>query len=230
MIAKFLNATTADGYNPYRVTRDGIEWEVPEPDNPWSNIGYWSDHQIIYLQKLLEIAEQVHPGRLAQLWNQPVFAYADVPYRLQPYEEMLEDWYNTIDFDWESEEATETAVAAIGTDGRLLRDRDGQRHPCHDGRKAAGAAAGQAHQPGAGGRHLDEHAASRMERRQQRPGRQRTVGGHSGLPTPLHRFLAGAVGGARGKIRFRSIRPLPPSLPRCGASWTAYQPYLETNI
>ncbi|MCP4429194.1 MAG: hypothetical protein GY803_32310, partial [Chloroflexi bacterium] len=36
-IAKFLNATTVDGYNPYRVTRDGIEWEVPEPDNPWSN-------------------------------------------------------------------------------------------------------------------------------------------------------------------------------------------------
>ena len=58
MIAKFLNATTADGYNPYRVTRDGIEWEVPEPENPWANIGYWSDHQIIYLQKLLEVAEQ----------------------------------------------------------------------------------------------------------------------------------------------------------------------------
>ncbi len=93
IIAKFLNATTADGYNPYRVTRDGIEWEVPEPDNPWSNIGYWSDHQIIYLQKLLEIAEQMQPGMLAQLWNQPVFAYANVPYRLRSYEEMLLDWY-----------------------------------------------------------------------------------------------------------------------------------------
>ena len=67
MIAKFLNATTADGYNPYRVTRAGIEWEVPEPDNPWANIGYWSDHQIIYLQKLLEISAQVHPGRLQAL-------------------------------------------------------------------------------------------------------------------------------------------------------------------
>ena len=31
MIAKFLNATTADGYNPYRVMRDGVEWEAPEP-------------------------------------------------------------------------------------------------------------------------------------------------------------------------------------------------------
>ena len=125
VIAKFLNATTTDGYNPYRVTRSGIEWEVPEPDNPWSNIGYWSDHQIIYLQKLLEIAENVHPGALAQLWNKPVFAYADVPYRLRTYDEMLADWYNTIDFDWESEKSIEVAVAAMGTDGRLQRDAQG---------------------------------------------------------------------------------------------------------
>ncbi|KAA3664675.1 MAG: hypothetical protein DWQ04_04530 [Chloroflexi bacterium] len=124
LIAKFLNATTADGYNPYRVTRDGIEWEVPEPDNPWANIGYWSDHQIIYLQKLLEIAEQVHPGMLAQLWEQPIFAYANVPYRQKPYQEMLTDWYNTIDFDWDVEAEVETAVSRTGTDGRLLLDAD----------------------------------------------------------------------------------------------------------
>ncbi len=125
MIAKFLNATTADGYNPYRLTRNGIEWELLELDNPWANIGYWNDHQIIYLQKLLEIAEQVQPGSLANLWHQPVFAYANVPYRQRPYEEMLKDWYNTIDFDWHSEEATEAAVAQMGTDGRLLRDASG---------------------------------------------------------------------------------------------------------
>ncbi|MCP4995197.1 MAG: hypothetical protein GY934_15675, partial [Gammaproteobacteria bacterium] len=125
MIARFLNATTTDGYNPYRVTRDGIEWEVPEPDNPWSNIGYWSDHQIIYLQKLLEFAEQVHPGTLATLWNRPIFSYANVPYRLRPYQDMLVDWYNTIDFDWDSERDTEAAVGAMGTDGRLCRDSNG---------------------------------------------------------------------------------------------------------
>ncbi|WP_420641608.1 hypothetical protein [Candidatus Leptofilum sp.] len=125
VIAKFLNATTADGYNPYRVTRNGIEWESPEPDNPWSNIGYWSDHQIIYLQKLLEICEQNQPGALARQWNQPVFATVDVPYRLKPYEEMLADWYNTIDFDWKADERSETAVAQMGTDGRLHRDANG---------------------------------------------------------------------------------------------------------
>jgi hypothetical protein len=125
MVAKFLNATTADGYNPYRVTRDGLEWEVPEPDNPWANIGYWSDHQIIYLQKLLEFAEQVHPGRLRSLWDRPIFAYANVPYRLRPYEAMLADWYHTIDFDRDSDQATKSAVAVMGTDGRLCRDATG---------------------------------------------------------------------------------------------------------
>jgi hypothetical protein len=54
MIHKFLNASTFDGYNPYRVTKDGFDWETIEPDNPWSYIGYWGDHQIIYLLKFLE--------------------------------------------------------------------------------------------------------------------------------------------------------------------------------
>ena len=31
MICKFVNASTADGYNPYRITRDGIDWEVIDP-------------------------------------------------------------------------------------------------------------------------------------------------------------------------------------------------------
>jgi hypothetical protein len=57
MVFKFLNATTFDGYNPYRVTKDGFDWETIEPDNPWSYIGYWGDHQIIYLLKFLEFME-----------------------------------------------------------------------------------------------------------------------------------------------------------------------------
>lgn len=126
MVARFLNATTADGYNPYRITRAGVEWEVPEPDNPWANIGYWSDHQIIYLQKLLELADRVDPTILAELWNQAVFSYANVPYRLRPYAEMLADWYNTIDFDWEQDDATAVTVANLGTDGRLLQDAGGE--------------------------------------------------------------------------------------------------------
>jgi hypothetical protein len=200
IIAKFLNATTADGYNPYRVTRDGIEWEVLEPDNPWSNIGYWSDHQIIYLQKLLEFADQVHPGALQSLWTRPIFAYANVPYRLRPYDQMLADWYTTIDFDEESEQAIDAAVATMGSDAKLCRNEDGRRYPRDDGREVTGPAAGQADQPGPGGGHLDEHPAPRMERRQQRAGGQRAVGGDSGLSAPLHRLLAGTTGRSRGNV------------------------------
>ncbi len=126
MVAKFLNATTADGYNPYRITRDGIEWETPEPHNPWSNIGYWSDHQIIYLQKLLEVVHYTQPGALSALWNRPVFSHANVPYRLRPYPEMLaQGGTTTIDFDQELEDQIAAAVAALGTDGRLLRTAAG---------------------------------------------------------------------------------------------------------
>jgi hypothetical protein len=39
IIVKFLNASTADGFNPYRITDEGIDWEVPEPHNPFSGYG-----------------------------------------------------------------------------------------------------------------------------------------------------------------------------------------------
>jgi hypothetical protein len=125
MIATFLHATTADAYNPYRVTRDGVEWEVPEPSNPWSNIGYWSDHQIIYLQKLLEVSATFRPGELESLLERKVFSHANVPYRIRPYEAMLENPYDTIVFDWERHQRLAEAVEAKGTDGRLLTGPEG---------------------------------------------------------------------------------------------------------
>ena len=122
MICKFLNATTADGYNPYRLTRDGVEWEAPSPDDPWANIGYWSDHQIIYLDKLLEISERTHPGSLGAMVAQRIFSHANVPYRIKPYEALLEDSYNTIVFDRELDEEIKGLIAVMGTDGKLMLD------------------------------------------------------------------------------------------------------------
>jgi hypothetical protein len=120
MIARFLNATTVDGYNPYRVMRGGIEWEVPDPENPWSNIGYWSDHQIVYLQKLLEVADQFQPGALAALLDQPVFSYADVPYRIRPYAALLRDPLQSIDFDRDKQGAIMRRTQVLGADGKLV--------------------------------------------------------------------------------------------------------------
>ncbi|MHA6523156.1 hypothetical protein [Tessaracoccus sp. G1721] len=125
MITVFLDATTADGYNPYRISREGVDWEVPEPENPWANIGYWSDHQVIYLLKLLETSQRFHPGRLRRLAGRAVFTHADVPYRIATYEATLADPFDTIAFDDARQSLVERRVAREGADGRLLHDPDG---------------------------------------------------------------------------------------------------------
>lgn len=126
MVTVFLDATTADGYNPYRISRQGIDWEVPEPENPWANIGYWSDHQIVYLCKLLETSRRFHPGRLDALVDRAVLTHADVPYRIASYAKTLEDPYDTIAFDEAAQAAIERRVEREGADGRLVHGPDGE--------------------------------------------------------------------------------------------------------
>jgi len=125
LVAKFVNASTVDGFNPYRITRDGVDWETPAPDDPWSNIGYWGDHQIIYLLKLLEGLRKREPGALLAMLGEEIFSYADVPYRIRPYAEILEDPRNTIEFDTARSGRIAARVAERGTDGRLLTGADG---------------------------------------------------------------------------------------------------------
>ena len=124
IIAKFVNASTMDGYNPYRITKEGIDWEVEEPDDPWSYIGYWGDHQIIYLLKLLELSRHFHPSRLETLLRKPVFSYANVPYRIKPFDAMLEDPKSTVLYDEPAAERIEELLVEIGADGKLLLDAD----------------------------------------------------------------------------------------------------------
>ncbi len=124
-IAKFVNASTPDGYNPYRITRDGFDWEVLEAGNPWSNIGYWGDHQVNYLLRLLEFSSNCHPGRIAGYLARNVFVYADVPYRLRSYEALKSDPRNSVVFDAASAEAIAIRVAKTGSDGKLVRLQNG---------------------------------------------------------------------------------------------------------
>ncbi|MEC8324197.1 MAG: hypothetical protein VXZ57_05970, partial [Bacteroidota bacterium] len=121
MIFKFLNATTFDGYNPYRVAKDGFDWEVIEPDNPWSYIGYWGDHQIIYLLKFLEFIEAYYPGHLEHYFKNDLFVYANVPYRIKDYAAILKDPKNTIDYDYKSAAKIQKRRDKIGVDGALLQ-------------------------------------------------------------------------------------------------------------
>ena len=62
-----------------------------EPDNPWAYIGYWGDHQIIYLLKFLEFIENYYPNKLQDYFNQDLFVYANVPYRIKSYQDILKD-------------------------------------------------------------------------------------------------------------------------------------------
>jgi len=125
IVAKFVNASTMDGYNPYRLTKEGIDWEVDEPDDQWSHIGYWGDHQIIYLQKLLELSNRFHPTRLSDLLHESIFAYANVPYRIKPFEALLKNPKNTVDYDHRLAEQIEQRVACMGADGKLVLDANG---------------------------------------------------------------------------------------------------------
>ncbi|MFT4839192.1 MAG: hypothetical protein ACI9V9_001104 [Oleispira sp.] len=125
MIHKFLNATTFDGYNPYRVTKGGFDWEVIEEDDPWSYIGYWGDHQIIYLLKFLEFIQDYYPGKLDSFLNEDLFVYANVPYKIKEYADILQNPKDTIDFDYRLQEVIEERREQLGADGSLLRDTSG---------------------------------------------------------------------------------------------------------
>ena len=122
MICRFLNASTADGYNPYRLTRNGFDWEVLNPDDPWSYIGYWGDHQIIYLLKLLEILQRQDPATLRQFLTRDIFAFANVPYRIKPYEDLVANPKGTVVFDHELQKLIEQRVTRLGADGKLIWD------------------------------------------------------------------------------------------------------------
>ena len=128
MISRFVNATTADGYNPYRLTKDGFEWEEPTPDDPWANIGYWGDHQIIYLLKLLEWNQKIAPDALNALLDSKTFVHANVPYRIKPFEEIRQDPQSTILFDRELSDLIATRVEELGSDGKLLANQNGEIH------------------------------------------------------------------------------------------------------
>ncbi|MBK8556280.1 MAG: hypothetical protein IPL65_11165 [Lewinellaceae bacterium] len=126
MLFKFLNASTFDGYNPYRVTKDGFDWEAIEHDDPWSYIGYWGDHQIIYLLKFLEFASNYYPELLQDLLDKPYFVYANVPYKIKPYQDILKNPKDTIDFDFELDQKIRVLRSELGADGALLRGKNGQ--------------------------------------------------------------------------------------------------------
>ena len=126
MIAKFLNATTPDGFNPYRITREGIDWETEEPENQFSNIGYWGDHQIIYLAKLLELQNRYNHAQLISNLNRTCYSSGNIPYRLKSYADIVKNPRSTIVFDHKLHKKIEDNVAMFGSDAKLVQTKEGQ--------------------------------------------------------------------------------------------------------
>ena len=127
LLAKFLNASTMDGHNPYRIGSEGIDWETPG-DGSWSTFGYWGDHQIVYLHDILEAVHRFHPGSLETMLDRLEFSYADVPYRMLPYDRIVRDPKHTLEFDDAAQASVDERVAEIGADGRLAPGADGGVH------------------------------------------------------------------------------------------------------
>jgi len=129
MIRKFLNASTVDGFNPYRVQKNGFDWETIEAHNPWSYIGYWGDHQIIYLLKLLELLRDTQPTKLQSMIEADGFAFARIPYRIKSYDDIVSNPKSTIDFDHELHDVIIRKMDTIGSDGSLVQNASGDI--CH---------------------------------------------------------------------------------------------------
>ena len=121
VISVFLDSSSPDGYNPYRVTRDGIDWEGAEPGNPNSSQGYWGDHQIVYLCRLLEALSRYDRAALDTLMASDCFTYADIPYRIADFDRMISDPKDTIELDAEKNRRLRAESAELGGDYRLLR-------------------------------------------------------------------------------------------------------------
>ena len=126
MITTFLNASTADGYNPYRLTRDGVDWEVADPRDPWSHIGYWGDHQIVYLLRLLESFERFQPGAIASRLSTEAYVSTDVPYEIHNFDDIVANPRHTITFNHGLHERLMARVKELGGDGRLLTEDRGE--------------------------------------------------------------------------------------------------------
>lgn len=126
VLAKFVNAMTIDGFNPYRISREGIDWECPDPTDPWAQFGYWGDHQVIYLQKIMELLAKLDPGALDKYLNEKLFSTSNVPYRLKSYQEICQDPRNSLFFDQTLSNELLKKAKFLGNDQKLVLDKDGQ--------------------------------------------------------------------------------------------------------
>jgi len=72
--------------------------------------------------KFLEFIEKYYPNKLATLFDQELFVYANVPYKIKSYADTLANPKDTIIFDEELDLQISEKRAQLGADGALLTD------------------------------------------------------------------------------------------------------------
>ena len=55
-----------------------------------------------------------------------IFVYANVPYRIKPFEEIVKNPKDTIVFDYALNDEIEKLATEIGADGKLLQNKNGE--------------------------------------------------------------------------------------------------------
>ena len=128
VVAKFLNTSTMDGYNPYRIFESGFDWEEIDEEDPFSGIGYWGDHQIIYLLRLIEAMHAHEPEALSRWLDERIFVFANIPYRIKSLEAIFDNPKSTIIFDAELSAKLRIQAKEQGSDGALLTSKDASIH------------------------------------------------------------------------------------------------------
>ena len=184
----------------------------PDPGHPWSNIGYWGDHQLVYLLRSSSSRASTTRPR-----SRPAGAAASSPTptsptEFRPYAEIADRTRATPSASTPTAHARIQARAAeLGSDGRLLHGEAGLVRVTLVEKLLVPALAKLANFVPGGG-HLDEHPAPGVERRQQRAGRLRRVDGDA-LPP-------GAVPGDRWPgCSARWPAAARPSRPRSPSGW-----------
>ena len=128
VVAKFLNTSTMDGYNPYRIFESGFDWEEINEEDPFSGIGYWGDHQIVYLLRLIEALRAHEPELLNRWLDKKAFVFANIPYRIKSLEAIFDNPKSTIIYDAELSAKLRIQAKENGSDSVLLRSTDASIH------------------------------------------------------------------------------------------------------
>lgn len=123
-IVKFLNCSSLDGFNPIRIDKFGMDWDDPSKIPEWAALGYFGDHQIIYLIRLIDNLKNFCPSSLERLFSTDIFTYADIPYELAEFDDMIKNPKWTISFNNKRHVATVSNSEKNGEDFKTILQND----------------------------------------------------------------------------------------------------------